>query len=256
MFVMRGKMHSTEAVAAALERCRAGLSDYEVARLVGIPRSTIQRWRQVGPPSRRQRTPDRVISRPLDNSAYSYLLGMYLGDAWISAYGSSVALSFKLDRRYPGVIEECARATAASVPTTVKWCPPKHGAIRIYARSDNWLHLFPQHGAGQKHERKIELTLWQREITCAHTRDFLRGLIHSDGCRTINRFAVNLPSGRVGRYAYPRYFFTNYSADIRHIFCEHCDLVGIRWSQSNRRNISVANRESVAILDSFVGPKS
>ena len=72
----------------------------------------------------------------------------------------------------------------------------------------------------------------------------------------MNRFAVNLPSGRVGRYAYPRYFFTNYSADIRRIFCEHCELLGIRWTQSNARNISVSHRDSVALLDEFVGPKS
>jgi hypothetical protein len=72
----------------------------------------------------------------------------------------------------------------------------------------------------------------------------------------INRTTVKLPSGRLGRYAYPRYFFTNYSADIRRIFCDHCDLLSIRWSQSNPRNISISHRDSVALLDSFVGPKS
>ncbi len=120
----------------------------------------------------------------------------------------------------------------------------------------SWPNLFPQHGPGRKHERRIELAPWQLRITRAHTEEFLRGLIHSDGSRCINRFAVKLPSGRVGRYAYPRYFFTNYSADIRKIFCEHCELLGIRWTQSNARNISVSHRDSVAILDSFVGPKS
>ena len=59
----------------------------------------------------------------------------------------------------------------------------------------------------------------------------------------------------MAEYEYPRYFFTNYSADIRGIFCEHCDLLGIRWTQSNARNISVSHRESVAILDEVVGPK-
>lgn len=64
-----------------------------------------------------------------------------------------------------------------------------------------------------------------------------------------------LLGGRIATYAYPRYFFTNYSADIRRIFCEHCERLGIRWTQSNPRNISVAHRDSVAILDTFVGPK-
>lgn len=55
---------------------------------------------------------------------------------------------------------------------------------------------------------------------------------------------------------YPRYFFSNLSADIRTIFCEHCDLLGIRWTLSNPRNVSIAHRDSVALLDEFVGPKS
>jgi len=52
------------------------------------------------------------------------------------------------------------------------------------------------------------------------------------------------------------YFFSNLSADISEIFCDHCDLLGIRWTQSNHRNISVSHRTSVARLDAFVGPKS
>ena len=63
-------------------------------------------------------------------------------------------------------------------------------------------------------------------------------------------------SGRVAEYAYPRYFFSNLSEDIRRIFCDHCALLGIRCTQPNARNISVSHRHSVAILDSFVGPKA
>lgn len=128
--------------------------------------------------------------------------------------------------------------------------------VILQSSSRDWPNLFPQHGPGKKHERKIELVDWQLLITHEWTREFIRGLIHSDGSRCMNRFSVKLPSGRIGRYAYPRYFFTNYSEDIRRIFCDHCDLLGIRWSQSNPRNISVSHRDSVAILDSFVGPKS
>jgi hypothetical protein len=113
----------------------------------------------------------------------------------------------------------------------------------------------PQHGPGRKHERPIVLEPWQREIVDAYPREFLRGLIHSDGCRTVNRFKTKLPSGRVADYAYPRYFFSNLSADIRGLFCEYCERLGIRWTQSNHRNISVSHRQSVALLDEFVGPK-
>ncbi len=93
-------------------------------------------------------------------------------------------------------------------------------------------------------------------ITTRHPKPLIRGLIHSDGCRTVNAFNTRLPSGREAHYSYPRYFFSNLSDDIRQIFCEHCDLLGIRSSRSNPRNISVADRRSVAVLDSFVGPKS
>ena len=97
---------------------------------------------------------------------------------------------------------------------------------------------------------------WQLEITHRHPGALLRGLIHSDGCRCLNRFRTRLPSGRAAEYEYPRYFFSNLSADIRRIFCEHCELLGIGWTQPNARNISVSHRRSVAILDGFVGPKT
>ena len=64
-----------------------------------------------------------------------------------------------------------------------------------------WPCLFPQHGPGRKHERRIVLASWQQEIVEAKGEAFLRGTIHSDGCRTVNRFTTRLPSGRVGEYA-------------------------------------------------------
>ena len=65
-----------------------------------------------------------------------------------------------------------------------------------------------------------------------------------------------LPSGRVAEYAYPRYFFSNRSADVRGLFCEYCERLGIRTTQSNQRNISASHRDSVVALDEFVGPKT
>ena len=114
----------------------------------------------------------------------------------------------------------------------------------------------PPHGPGKKHLRRILLEPWQREITHAHPRELVRGLIHSDGCRSVNRFKTKLPSGRVAQYEYVRYFFSNLSEDIKDIFCEHCDPLGIRWSRANARYVSVHDRRSVARLDEFVGPKA
>lgn len=37
---------------------------------------------------------------------------------------------------------------------------------------------------------------------------------------------------------------------------QSCDRLAIRWTRSSYKNISVADRRSVALLDSFVGPKN
>ena len=79
----------------------------------------------------------------------------------------------------------------------------------------------------------------------------LRGLVHSDGCRFINTVRHGEKT-----YSYPRYCFSNRSDDIRRIFCDACDQLGIEWRVMNRWNISVARREAVARLDEFVGPKA
>jgi hypothetical protein len=52
-----------------------------------------------------------------------------------------------------------------------------------------------------------------------------------------------------------RYAFTNRSADIRRIFCDACDLLGIRWTASGNDKIYVSRKTDVARLDTFVGPK-
>ena len=72
-------------------------------------------------------------------------------------------------------------------------------------------------------------------------------MIHSDGCRCINR---------VKGFEYPRYFFSNLSADIRELFIETCATVGVESRLAGPRNVSVARRSSVAILDRLVGPKA
>ena len=124
-------------------------------------------------------------------------------------------------------------------------------AVQVQAGNKLWLHAFPQHGPGRKHERKIALECWQQEIVERHPDEFVRGLIHSDGCRTVNRFKTKLPSGRVAEYAYARYFFSNLSEDIRGLFCAACDALDVRWTLSNPRDVSVAHRASVARLDAI-----
>jgi hypothetical protein len=57
-------------------------------------------------------------------------------------------------------------------------------------------------------------------------------------------------------YSYPRYQFSNESADIKRIFCDACDRLGIPWRRMNRKTISVARADGVQALDLMIGPKS
>ncbi len=199
--------------------------------------------------------------RPPDPWSYSYLLGMYLGDGCVSVTGrkrQSFQLVVTCDAAYPNIIDDCAAAMMLTLlPRRVGRNPHRvHRCVRVAGSSKRWPDAFPQHGPGRKHDRKIELEPWQRDIVDRFPQEFLRGLLHSDGCRTVNRFSTVLPSGRTAEYAYPRWFFSNRSDDIRALFCEYCERLGIRWTQSNPRNISVSHRTSVALLDSFVPAKS
>lgn len=195
---------------------------------------------------------------PPDRWSYAYLLGLYLGDGCVARHGRTARLVITLDGIYPEIVEDAAAAVQLAGPRQRVSVLPVKGsrALVVQSYAKYWLDVFPQAGPGRKHERPIALTDWQREIVDRHPQQFLRGLIHSDGCRTVNRFKTTLPSGRVAEYEYPRYFFSNLSADIRRLFCEYCERIGVRWTQSNHRNISVSHRRSVAILDGFIGPKS
>lgn len=113
-----------------------------------------------------------------------------------------------------------------------------------------WACSFPQHGPGKKHNRGIRLSSWQLQLVEVAPGAFLRGLIHTDGWRGLNRVTAK---GR--RYEYPRYQFSNRSDDIRELFTDACDLLGVEWRPWGRFHISVARRDAVARLDAFIGPK-
>jgi hypothetical protein len=105
-----------------------------------------------------------------------------------------------------------------------------------------------------KHTRLIELERWQRQLVDAYPEALVRGLIQSDGNRHINKVSRPLRSG-IKRYQYPRYMFTNASEDILGIFTDALDRLGVHWTRTTSWDVSVARRDDVAYLDTFVGPK-
>lgn len=234
-----------------------GVPPPDIARETGIPAATVGRWSR-GATAAFGEPPPIPPWRPPDDWSYAYLLGVYLGDGTVCVTKAGKSfLRICLDGAYPEIVEEVRDAigiTTLGGRTQVLFTPGSR-VNTVQSGWSRWPEAFPQHGPGRKHERPIVLVEWQREIVDAHPRQFVRGLIHSDGCRTVNRFKTTLPSGRVAEYAYPRYFFSNLSADIRALFCDACDALGVRWTLSNPRNVSISHRESVAILEEAVGPK-
>jgi hypothetical protein len=185
-------------------------------------------------------------------SNYSYLLGIYLGDGCLYGTQRSWRLRVTLDLAHPGVIEESSSAIDVIRGRRPYPEPGFRGqsCVTLVSYWKHWPHLFPQHGRGRKHERKIELADWQWEIVEAEPGKFLRGLVHSDGWRGTNRVRVNGKD-----YEYPRYQFSNRSEDIRKLFTDVCDLLEIAWRPWGRWHISIARREAVAALDEHVGRK-
>lgn len=236
-----------------------GISDREIARKTEIPQSTVSRWHRAAEPPACVRRAERASSwSVLAPESYCYLLGAYLGDGTVCRQAPAFwSLQVVNDRRYQSISAEILAAMRATFPgsTPRMWESWAGESDVLYIAHPAIPLAFPQYGPGRKHTRLIELVDWQRELTHAHPGALIRGLIHSDGCRCINHVKTTLPSGRVAEYEYVRYFFTNHSADIRQIFVEHCELLGVRVTRSNLRNLSVAHRSSVAVLEQVVGPK-
>ncbi|HEX2417456.1 MAG TPA: hypothetical protein VHJ83_04915 [Micromonosporaceae bacterium] len=187
---------------------------------------------------------------PKDQEEYAYLLGLYLGDGYLVTSVRVPVLRIACTAAYPGLIDACEHALRTTLAKSVQRVS-KQGCVMVQAYSMHWPCLFPQHGPGKKHERKIQLVDWQQRIVDKHPQPFLRGLFHSDGCRVTNRVTVR---GR--RYAYPRYMFTNESADIMALCGAALDRIGAQWRLNRRNSLSVARATSVALLDTFIGPKT
>jgi hypothetical protein len=249
-----GNVRSHEEVELALIHFQQGLTATEVARLTGIPRSTVRDWgygRGIRQPRSRE-CPGHATDR-VDGAAYAYLLGMYLGDGCISAHPRGVwRLRITLDAAYAGIISECAAAVEA-VAAGRRTAVHKRPGSRCVDVSNYWKHwpcFFPQHGPGPKHARPIELVEWQQRIVSVHPRPFVRGLIHSDGTRII-------ATERKGSYVRraPRYVFSNRSEDILGLFRAACDALEVHCTRSSQKQISIYSKAAVARLDEFVGPK-
>ena len=233
----------------------AGLNDCQIARELGIPSSTIGHWRR-GPVSAAHATSTCAICADaperLPGRSYAYLLGAYLGDGHIVEMRRGVhRLTIYCSLIHINVAWWITAAASDVIGRRVTMRPdPIDNMLYVESYWKHWPCLFPQHGPGRKHERRIALVPWQQRIVDSHPDQLVRGLIHSDGSRHMNR--IKHPKRT---YEYVRYEFSNRSDDIKRIFCEACDALGVQWRVMYRDSISVARRASVDRLDEFIGPK-
>jgi hypothetical protein len=241
---------------------RDGLSISAISRRLRLSRATARDWLRAGE--------DAVLARPrrvgracggksaehpngaLDEPAYAYLLGQYLGDGCISSVRSSYKLRIVCCDAYPGIRNECAEAIRRVRRDGRVGFVQREGCTELVNYWIHWPCLLPHGDGGVKHLRPIDLAAWQRTIALEHYPGlFVRGLIHSDGWRGTNR--VRGANGSA--YAYPRYQFSNRSDDITSLFVEACDRLDVETRPMTRFTVSIAKRRSVDILDRIVGPK-
>ena len=252
-------MYPVELRRKALVLLETGSSLNAASKRLGVSRAALREWREL--PDLRGRAHTPTCPRGCDGgdrtrlgADYAALLGFYLGDGCLSAARTHFVLRVSCDATYPGIIADITERIEGVHPGAGVCHVPAPGAVVVQNCWKHWPCLFPQHGPGRKHQRKLELADWQRAIVAAHPAAFLRGLLHSDGCR-VNNWATRMVAGVKRRYDYPRWQFVNHSSDIRDWFTEALDRLGIPWRQSNWMCISVSTRDGVARLDELVGPK-
>ncbi|MGX9792930.1 helix-turn-helix domain-containing protein [Mycobacterium sp. MMS18-G62] len=241
-------MRSAEEFDAAKRLIAAGLNDCAIARQIGVPRTTVRDWR------RRPAIRSRDLNAPctahdfsqLPAKAYCYLLGLYLGDGCISRNPRVWHLRITLDKKYPPIIDRCRQAIEILMPGQRAGTVQRVGCVDVSITSKHWPCLFPQHGPGKKHTRRIALEPWQQALVDQATEEFVLGLIHSDGCRVV-------ANDRGVRSI--RYHFSNRSEDIIGLFTAALDALNIPWTRSTKYIVSIYRKAATARLDEFVGPK-
>jgi len=251
-------MHTPELRHQALALVAQGINDCEIARRLGVPRTTVREWRAPHYVAAHSSVCPRCWKRakPLAFSAedYALLLGLYLGDGCISRMGRTFRLRIHLDTKYGEIIRETTELLERCFrPAPVGVNVKDGGSCAVVGVYSNHLPcLFPQHGPGKKHERRIELECWQQSSVDAAPWSFVRGLIWSDGCTFMNR---------TGPYEYLSYGFTNRSTHIIDLLIETYTSLGLRPSVSRPvpdgrpGQVRINHRGDVAQLVEHVGIK-
>jgi hypothetical protein len=238
-----------------------GILDRENATICGVSVGAVRKWRygrrRDGSPPNRQDPPrcPRCHGRPLDERAYAYLLGLYLGDGHLILGKNGVwLLSITCCDGWPGLMEQAWLAMPAVMP-----------AAKVFAAQERVVPTSRAHpSTGCACSRRMGLggntsarSSWNRGRSGSW-----RSIPVTSPAAFFTPTAVVRSTGSGGPvkdgdrwHEYPRYFFVNHSADILRLCGEALDQLEVMWRFSKPTTISVARRRSVARLDVFVGPK-
>lgn len=183
MFVHARAIHDS-----ALALIAAGVNDCEIAWRLGVPRTTVRDWRA----PRYQRKPVETCrrcwrcwraTRPVAFTAadYAELLGLYLGDGHITRLTRTERLRIFLDSRHGLIVAETDALLRRCFPSNRLGYlrPAGKRMVVLWIYHGHLSCLFPQHGPGKRHERRIVLESWQADLVREAPWAFLRGLIRS-----------------------------------------------------------------------------
>jgi len=188
--------------------------------------------------------------------SYSYVLGFYLGDGCLQHDKKKKTRSYTLFISNQANFHKMNQQISKSLEVLFQ-----KKVVRIYKRKNsNCLNikltavnlnlLFP-HGEGKKHERKIVLEDWQLNLIEKFPKEFIKGMLESDGCRFQARKICS---------TYYVYKFDNKSCDLHEILQRIAKILNLHFtftsSKGNKiHTTSFYKKEDVLFLDSFIGVK-
>jgi hypothetical protein len=121
-----------------------------------------------------------------------------------------------------------------------------HGTwVEVYCYSKSWPCLFPQHGPGKKHQRRIVLTDWQTTPADRWPEQLARGLIHS-GRVPLSEQRRELVMAALQLHAGVR----QHPVDL----VRRVQPARVHRTKA-RTTIYVSRKADVAVLDGFIGRK-
>lgn len=258
---MKYKTHSQTDRDNVIRLFEEGKNKCEISRITGINRATLKGWissyEKGITKSVYQHDPVEYLNDFLQSEekrkAYSFVLGLYLCDGYISQYKTHRAETIRIfnDIKYEQDTLEWANNLQILFPENIVSIRKlKSNCKEVKTHSKKLSLLFPQVGKGAKHNRKLIFTDWQMDILKQYPEQFIRACFQSDGC---------IFTQTVKDYKYKRYSFTNCSEDIIDLFLFCLKQIGIEKEKylHPHKKFVVQNfkKYQLALLESIIYEK-